>query len=303
MKRKHARGRAERRCQDSTRTGGRAFTLIELLVVIAVIAILAAMVLPAFNRAKDTGYSAGCRSNLRQLGIALTGYTSDFKAFPLLYEVQGSQVEWWPDLLEPYTHAKWSTNVPSGRVDGQNGVFICPGFARIPRLPYTSSAAGYPVMDSFSWPHLLGTYGYNDRGANFYSTALALGLGGVPFETWSRPLRETEVLRPSLMLSLTDAPFISDGTHLGGWASACSGLADMAYPAKGPLGGNAPLGAEQVAQSAISKRHGGRWNALFCDGHVSTKRTRELFDFNDDAVLTLWNHDNLPHHDLVWHTD
>ena len=62
------------------------FTLIELLIVIAVIALLAALLLPVFARARGKGYQAACASNLKQIGLAAAQYSQDNEGlmFPAL---------------------------------------------------------------------------------------------------------------------------------------------------------------------------------------------------------------------------
>ncbi|NLC59494.1 MAG: DUF1559 domain-containing protein [Armatimonadetes bacterium] len=103
------------------RKGG--FTLIELLVVIAIIAILAAILFPVFARARENARKANCQSNLKQLGTAMMMYAQDYDEMVCpCYMYQGvwgdvSQLDWYDDLLLPYTKNRQVALCPSGWFD------------------------------------------------------------------------------------------------------------------------------------------------------------------------------------------
>lgn len=93
----------------NTQASRKAFTLIELLVVIAIIALLAAILFPAFARVRENARRSSCQSNMKQMGLGIAQYVqdSDERMVPVANSVA------WQELIQPYVKSEQIFRCPS----------------------------------------------------------------------------------------------------------------------------------------------------------------------------------------------
>lgn len=213
-----------------------AFTLIELLVTIAIIAVLAALLLPALSRSKDSARRIRCVSNLHQFGLAAQMYWDDHNGETFRYGgavTNGGQLYWFgwigsgaegqrpfdpvPGALYPYLLGR--------------GVELCPS------LNYSIS--------QFKLKATTAAYGYG------YNLHLSVPLTRPPFKvTTLRQPAQTGVFADAAQVNTFLPP-----------ASRSNPLLEEFYYV-----------STNLNEATAHFRHDQRANAVFADGHVAPER-------------------------------
>jgi len=219
---------------QSTTSNGRPtcfrFTLIELLVVIAIIGILAGLLLPALNRARDRAHAIQCLSNLKSLGSAMATYHEENDGFfwPYAqygYPTSGVNTYFWGTATRPVDP---DASPFMEHLDGQLASLWCPS------LPWGS----YVPQGGVDEPTTC--YGYN-----------AFYLAGM-FDP-SKRKRSTDIPRPTELFVFNDSAL-----H---WAPAGISITQNSTYLE-PVTGN------WVPQPTSHFRHDGKTQSLCADGHA-----------------------------------
>lgn len=211
------------------------FTLIELLVVIAIIAILAGMLLPALNSARERGRSASCTNVLKQYALAGALYAD---SFGVLCPVASGTTYFYGTRTG--SHGSFSYNLTKGGflheyMGNNKDAMLCPSFAATAGIADATQSAtvGGIGYNRLTWS---GTIGSSDLSISNGLTAPG------------------KIRRASEIVMFGDAGLYSSGT-VGG----------TGYLVPNGIGMSDKSGSAHF-------RHSGLANIAWVDGHVSAER-------------------------------
>ena len=227
------------------------FTLIELLVVIAIIAILAGMLLPALNSARDRARTASCLSNMKNIGQGVFQYAGEYNIMPQARDMEANPFGTWALQIGPYMGMDGTTEAEIGEKLTKSKLFRCPAEQN------TNTSGDYidELMGCFS-------IAYNVYCGDVYSSKQYY-------------INVSQLARPSMLMVAYDSPmgYIERQTDKKVYTYRNQSLYSQSLHTYGH-GGSAMAGL-------VPRRHNKKlFNATFADGHAATMNKEELREGN-----------------------
>jgi len=253
-----SKGAAFSRSTSSVKARRRAFTLIELLVVIAIIAILAAILLPVLDRAKQKAVQVQCLNDYRQLEFCYQMYTEDNSTLLPWNNVANPPQNW----IQGYSTKDFnSRNIWNGVLYGYNKnakIYACPGSTLMLAVGATGTP---PYRDDFGNLLKLGTLVHYTRTCSIEYTLGGNAQAGVPPPwqisrggvSWNGYYKATEVRHPSQkIVFVEESAYSLDDGEFGNYPL----VHGQVQPPGNPIFWNIPC-----------NRHSNGANFSFLDGH------------------------------------
>src|SRR6185295_13486733 len=244
-----------------------------------IIAILAAMLLPALAKAKQKAKQSGCINNQRQIGIALVMYSGDYNQYPSCFDTVKQIYVWQPRLLGFMGNNRNAFNCPAARPNSAwdtNVNLTLSGPSGNLKQGEDGKLDNYAILTSTRF-----SLGYNDWGLR-NSSAPPLGMGA---DIVAGIVKDSMVRRPSEMIAIgdvrSDAAVINFNANLD--------------PVVGDAADNSVVDHDQCP----SNRHNYNVDLLFADGHVESPKRNLADNPLDMNWRARWNNDNDPHTEIA----